>query len=148
MLRAAMQWLKRNPVALESAHGLVPTFADFVAGERIRGSWWGHPKGKEIFRLSRLVRDSPDVIVNLIVNGKITYVYRDAWPALVRLSDCFPADRLAALKEVHTASGRHKIQRIRFLTWIPRTVAAEAKKLSEEDAMRMLGDWVAAVTSP
>ncbi len=29
-----------------------------MAGERIRESWWGHPKGHEIYRLAEAVIDT------------------------------------------------------------------------------------------
>ena len=31
----------------------VTDFASHIAGEKIRGSWWGHPKGHEIFQIGR-----------------------------------------------------------------------------------------------
>ena len=32
---------------LQSAKGPVPNVADLVAGEPIKGSWWGHPAGHQ-----------------------------------------------------------------------------------------------------
>ena len=39
----AMDWLREQGVVLQSARGPVPNLAEQVAGERIRGSWWGPP---------------------------------------------------------------------------------------------------------
>ena len=47
----ALRFVKVNGVVLESAHGRVPTFVDFVVGERL-AHWWGHPLGRAIFRLT------------------------------------------------------------------------------------------------
>src|ERR1700756_1855901 len=74
------------------------------------GGWWGHARGKEIFWLTRAVRDSPDVLVCRLVTGKVTYVHRRLWPALVRLARAFAQSDLAALREVHTASGAHALR--------------------------------------
>ena len=47
----AMAWLREQGVVLQSAPGPVPNLAEHVAGDRIRGSWWGHPAGHEIFNV-------------------------------------------------------------------------------------------------
>jgi len=104
--RSALSFVKRNGIVLESARGPVPNLAEAVAGGRIRGSWWGHAKGKQIFRLTRAVRDSADVLVCRLVGGKITYVHRRLWPALFRLARSFARRDLAAVREIHTAHGR------------------------------------------
>ena len=54
----ALDFVKTKGIVLESAHGRVPTFTDFVAGERVSG-WWSHPKSQSIFALTRFIRDSP-----------------------------------------------------------------------------------------
>jgi len=38
-----MAVLVDHGMLLESAHRPLPNLAELVAGERIRGSWWGHP---------------------------------------------------------------------------------------------------------
>lgn len=99
--------------------GPVPNLAEYVAGEPIRGSWWGHPAGHEIFAALTRVLSSPDVIATRLVNGKITLIHRRLWPALVRIADRFPAERLAAVDEEHTASGAHRTTRIPSLNGSP-----------------------------
>jgi len=91
--RSALSFVKRNGIVLESARGPVPNLAEAVVGGRIRGSWWGHARGKEIFWLTRAVRDSADVLVCRLVGRKITYVHRRLWPALVRLARNFARRR-------------------------------------------------------
>ena len=63
----ALAFVKKHGIVLESARGPVPSLAAKVAGEPIRGSWWSHPKGKEIFRLSRAIRESPEAHVDRII---------------------------------------------------------------------------------
>jgi hypothetical protein len=101
--------VKANGVVLESGRGPVPNLAEAIAGAPIRGSWWGHPKANTIFLCSRAIRKSPDVSVCRLVAGKVTFVDRHLWPALVRLARQFGADRLAMIEEVRTARGRHEV---------------------------------------
>ena len=136
--KQALAFVKTNGVVFESGRGAVPSLADAVAGERIRGSWWGHPKGKEIFLCTRAIRESADVLVCRLVGGKVTYVHRRLWPALVRLSERFDADRLAAIEEVHTAGGKHKVDITAFPDWVPVQVMRAAKKLPIEEAAALL----------
>jgi len=123
---------------LEGARGSVPSLAEAVAGAPIRGSWWRHAEGREIFRLSRAVRDSSDVLVCRLVGGKITYVHRRLWPAVVRLAHAFARADLAALREVHTPQGRHEVRRVPFPRWVPAPVARRARRLTETAARRAL----------
>lgn len=141
--QAARRFVKQHGVVLEGSRGPVPSFAEAVAGGPIRGSWWGHAKGHEIFWLTRAIRDSRDVLVCRVVDGKVTYVDRRLWPALVRLASRLPAGRLAALREVHTATGRHTLSIVAYPRWVPPAVRRAATRLSEADAARMLGAWVA-----
>jgi len=136
--KQALAWIKKHGIAVESARASVPSLARAVAGEVIRGSWWGHPKGKEIFMISRAIRRSPDVVVCRLVDGKITYVHRRLWPALVRLAKRFPRARLGAVTEVHSSTGRHQVQVTKFPNWVPTQVLAAAKRLPEQAALSQL----------
>jgi len=59
---------------------LLPSATYSVAGERIEGSWWGHPKGNLIYEALQQV--APDVARVKLVGGKSTLVHRRLWPAL------------------------------------------------------------------
>lgn len=61
----------------------LPSVASIVAGESIRGSWWGHPKGHAIFNTAEALEERADVTVAKLVSGKVTYVHCRLWPALV-----------------------------------------------------------------
>ena len=77
---------RRGVITLAGAGGAVPSLASEVAGEPVRGSWWSHPAGREIFRLAGELHDHPDVLLMKLVEGKVTFVHRDLWPAVVRLA--------------------------------------------------------------
>ena len=63
---------------------------------------------------------------------------RRVWPALVRVSDRFPAERLAAIDEEHTESGAHRKIETPYPDWVPVEVVAAAKRLSEKQALAIL----------
>ncbi|MBI3839133.1 MAG: hypothetical protein HY288_14530 [Planctomycetia bacterium] len=144
--KQAIAFVKANGVVLESGRGPVPSLAEAIAGAPIRGSWWAHPKANTIFLCSRAIRESADVLVCRLVGGKVTYVHRRLWPALVRLAGRFDADRLAVIHEVHTPSGRHAVNVTTFVEWVPEEVAQAAARLKDEDATSLLP--VAPTTSP
>lgn len=142
-LESALGFVERQGIVLESGSGSVPSLVEAIVGSPIRGSWWGHPKGKEIFRASRMVRESPDVLVCRLIDAKITYVHRRLWPALVCLADEIGPKCLDAIREEHTASGNHKLLTTTFPQWVPPEVRAAAAKLSASDARSQIGDWFA-----
>jgi hypothetical protein len=112
-----LEWVRKQGIVLQSARGPVPNLAEYVAGEPIRGSWWGHASGHEIFAVLSRVLNSPEVIATRLVNGKVTLIHRRLWPALVRVADRFPKERWAAVDEEHTASGAHRTIEIPFPEW-------------------------------
>jgi hypothetical protein len=137
----ALAFVKTQGVVLEAGTGPVASLAEAVAGGPIHGSWWAHPQGRQIFAVTRAVRDSPDVLVCRLVGGKITYVHRRLWPALVRIANRFPVADLAQIHEVHTPSGKHVTQETPFPDWVPDALAAQSLKLGEERAADLLGAW-------
>jgi hypothetical protein len=134
----ALVFVKTNGVVLESARGPVPNLAERIAGERISGSWWSHHRAAEIFHCSRAVRHAREVLVCRLVEGKITYVHRRLWPALVKLRKLVSTQRLSAIREVHTAQGKHVTTTIVFPKWAPKEVIAEAARLTSAEAAEML----------
>jgi hypothetical protein len=116
----------------------VPSLAEAIAGGPIRGSWWGHPKGQEIYKAAEAIRDSADVLVCRLVDGKITYVHRRLWPAIVKLAARLPKGRLAKVWDEHTMSGAHRSRRSAFPKWIPADVLRDAEALSVSEAEALL----------
>lgn len=141
--------------------------ASLVAGEQIIGSWWSHPKGKEIFRVLSAFEDENDIRSCKLIDGKVTFVHRRLWPALLRVA----SDRsrfkptssaaLAGLKKLpgplenkvrtelekkllvigrseHTPGGRHEVRLVPFADAFPKESRAVAKKLSIADAVAAL----------
>jgi len=133
-----LEWVCEQGVVLQSARGPLPNLAERIAGERISGSWWGHSSGHEIFAVLTRLLDSSDVIATRLVNGKITLIHRRLWPALVRVADHFPAERLAAVDEVHTPAGAHRTIEIPFPEWIPAEDLDAAALLSVDEALALL----------
>jgi hypothetical protein len=133
--RQALAFIRKHGVVLEAAHGPVPSVAEFIAGSSIPGNWWSHPKSHEIFAVTRTIRDSGDVLVCRLVQGKVTFVHRRLWPALVRVANRFPSARLSQVREIHTTGGHHVSRDVPFPQWVPRSVRATARTLSEEAAL-------------
>src|ERR1700724_2323003 len=136
----AIAFVQLHGVVLESARGLVPNLAEAVAGGRIRGSWWGHPKGHDIFAATRAVRDSPDVLVCRLLGGKVTYIHRRLWPAVIRLAEKLDKDLLSAHREAHTASGSHRVVETSCPEWVSSEERETANRLTEEEALSELGE--------
>ena len=137
----AISFIQEHGVVLASAKGPVPRLTEAIVGEPIKGSWWAHSKSHQIFAVLRAVTDSEDVLVCRLVNGRVTFVHRRLWPALVRAAKRFPPAQTAQIHEEHTASGRHVTQEVPFPKWVPAKVAAQAKRMSEEEAFTALGPW-------
>jgi hypothetical protein len=89
--KLAMHTLSRVKREL-AAHGLLlradprlPSVAGLVAGETIRGSWWSHPLAHPIYDACQALERDPDAILVKLVAGKVTYVHRRLWPALLAI---------------------------------------------------------------
>jgi hypothetical protein len=74
-------------------HGLLllqdkrlPNLVTIVTGEAVAGSWWGHPRGRDIFAALQLLAEHPDVVSTKLLGGKVTFVHRRLWPALVAVA--------------------------------------------------------------
>ena len=145
--REAIAFVERYGVVLQTARGPAPSLAEAIAGEPIRGSWWGHGKGREIFRASRAVCECPNVLVCKLVDGKITYIHRRLWPALIKLASRFGKERLARVWDEHTKSGAHVSRQIIFPDWVPLDVMEEAQRLSTLEAERILSTVLNANTT-
>jgi len=141
--REAIAFVKRHGVVLQSARGPVPNLAEAIAGGPIRGSWWGHPKGRIIFQTAQRVCESPDVLVCKLIDDKVTYVHRRCWPALVKLAPRFRKAQLARVWDEHTESGAHASRQLTFPKWVPHEVAKEAEALTIAEAEEVLSSLLA-----
>ena len=126
-------------VIFESAKGPVPNLADWIAGERITGSWWSHPLSEEIFLATRAIRvQHEEVLVCRLVIGKITYVHRDLWAALYRLRHKIEAEPMAQILEAHDERGRHVTTTKNFSDFVPESLRFPEAALPESEAMTTL----------
>jgi hypothetical protein len=140
--RQALAFIRKHGVVLEAARGPVASLAEAIVGHPVRGTWWSHPKGRQIFAVTRAVRDSDQVLVCRLIDRKVTFVHRRLWPALVRLAGRFPVAQLSQVREVHTSSGRHVSIEVPFPAWVPPSVRAAARTLSEKAAVAAFGGWL------
>jgi hypothetical protein len=137
----ALAFVRTHGVVLVAGKGPVPRLVEAIAGEPISGSWWAHADSHRIFATLQPLLASDDVLVCRLIDGKVTLVHRRLWPALVRLANRFPRERLAQVHEEHTESGHHATTAIPFPRWVPETVKAQAMALSQEEALSELGAW-------
>jgi hypothetical protein len=126
----------------------VPSLAEAVAGGPIRGSWWGHPKAHEIFRVAEALCDSSEVLVCKLVDGKVSFVHRRLWPALVKLAIRLGKPRLARVWNEHTATGAHRARRLAFPKWVPAEVLRQAEAMTTDQAEQALGPWLPLAMKP
>ena len=61
----------------------LPNLCRLAVGERVRGSWWAHPRAQEIFQVYEALEDHPDVLIMKLISGKVTYIHRTLWPQVV-----------------------------------------------------------------
>ena len=135
----ALEFVRTQGVVLLSGKGPVPRMVEVIAGEPIKGGWWGHPRSHDIFRVVEAITDSPDILVCRIVGGKVSLVHRRLWPALIRAAGRFPAGDLAKTAQEHTASGRHVRRDTPFPDWADPQSLGQAATLTEAAALQALG---------
>jgi hypothetical protein len=138
--------LRKHGAMLQSARGALPTLTEAIAGEPIRGSWWGHPQGQRIFRTLEGVYDSGEVAACRLVGGKLTLVHARLWPALLALFPKRTDARLDRVTQEHTASGAHRNIVEQWPGWLPRDVREPARKLDADTARAALGPLAALLT--
>jgi hypothetical protein len=138
--KETLAWIEEHGVVLQSARGPVPNVAQFIAGEPIRGSWWGHPAGKDIYAILSVIDDSPDVVSTRLINHKLTLLHTRIWPSVVRVSEFLGALRLASIHSEHMPSGAHRSFEVDFPSWVPTETLRAATSLSVEEAFALLPD--------
>jgi hypothetical protein len=94
--------LQRDGLMMLSDSSL-PSLVGLVAGGPIGGSWWGHPRGGEIYHLSNELAHQPDVLLVKLVSGKQTFVHRRLWPAVVAVGQARERWQLDGLSEAPRA---------------------------------------------
>ena len=77
--------LKKWGLLLESDPKL-PSVCGIITGEAMKGSWWSHPMAQTIFQVNERLDDQADVIIVKLLAGKVTFVQRQFWPALLAVA--------------------------------------------------------------
>ena len=138
----AMAFVRKRGVVLVAAKGSEPSLVEAIVGRSFKGSWWALAERKHVYHTLRAVSESEEVLVCRLVDGKITLVHRRLWPALARLAGRFAPERIARVRNEHTASGRHASHAMPFPAWLPSAVVAEAEALGEDEAVAAFGAWL------
>jgi hypothetical protein len=84
-LELVVREFRRVGILLESDRRL-PSLTALVVGRPLRGSWWGHPSGRRIWRVLNKFCRRRDVLTTKLVSGKVTFVHRRLWPQLLAVS--------------------------------------------------------------
>jgi hypothetical protein len=81
-----------SALAALERHGLLllqdakrPSLATLVAGAPVHGSWWSHASGKSIYATAEALDDAGVATTAKLIDGKVTFVHRRLWPALVAI---------------------------------------------------------------
>ncbi len=119
----------------------LPAVTTIVAGEPVRGSWWGHAKGHAIYDLLRVLYDDPDVFPVKLVHGKITLVRRPLFAALravAEADDPWQTDGLSPLalwmRDAVAREGRVRVDALSP----PARLEGDTKKAARELEQRLL----------
>ena len=64
----------------------LPSVCTIITGEPMKGSWWSHPLAQTIFQVNARLDDHPDVLIAKLLAGKVTFVHRQFWPALLAVA--------------------------------------------------------------
>ena len=77
--------LKKWGLLLESDPRL-PSVCRIITGEPMKGSWWSHPMAQTIFQVNERLDDHPDVLIAKLLAGKVSFIHRQFWPALLAVA--------------------------------------------------------------
>lgn len=135
----ALEFVREHGVVLVSAQGPAPRLTEAIAGEPIKGSWWGHAKGKQIFAVLDALNDHADILVCRLLQNKLTMVHRRLWPALAAVAHELPAAAIVRVTQEHTASGKHVNHETPFPDWLPPEAAEQGARMSPAEARIQLG---------
>jgi len=76
-----------------------PSVVALVSGSPVSGSWWGAPRGEEIYAVSNHLTDHPDVLTVKLISSKITYAQRRLWPAIYAIGTARAAWQMEKLSQ-------------------------------------------------
>jgi hypothetical protein len=85
-----------------------PSAVGLITGESLAGSWWSHPRGDEIFEAVGMIAAHPDVLACKLYGGKVTFVHRTLWPAVLAVGQAGEPWQTASL----SSEARSLLERI------------------------------------
>ena len=84
--KSALALLRREGLLTLTPTGKARSLVEEIVGGPVKGSWWGHPKGKAIYACAVAIAESGEAVAVKLLAGKVTFVHRALWPALHRLA--------------------------------------------------------------
>lgn len=129
--RLVWKELERWGVLLASDAKL-PSVAGLVARAPLRGSWWAHPQSHEIFGVASRLGSRPDVLMPRLIGGKVTFLHKKLWPALLAVGRAREPWQLEGLTE-RTQGLRERVENEGVLRTdeLTRETGERAKSLGE-----------------
>lgn len=73
--------LEQNKMLLLQDKGC-PNIVSKIVGDKIKGSWWGHPLANPIYNGLGWLEQNRNVLSLKLIDGKVTYVHESLFPAL------------------------------------------------------------------
>jgi hypothetical protein len=64
----------------------LPNVAALVAGGPVSGSWWSHPRGRDIYQIAGQIEAHPEVLATKLLSGKVTFVHKTLWAAFLAVA--------------------------------------------------------------
>ena len=99
--------LSRDGLLLQQDKRL-PSVVGLIVGGPLATSWWSHDKAHRIFRCLGQLIDHADVLPTRLLGGKVTYLHRRLWPALLSVATAAEAWQRQGL----SPQARRLLQRI------------------------------------
>ena len=108
----------RRGLLLQSG-GEFPSATTLICGAPVSGSWWSHPKSSLIHWVFEELDDHAELTTAKLINGKVTLIHADLWPALVAVGSASEDWQTAGLsplaKSLHrkTQTGAFRLDEFR-----------------------------------
>jgi len=94
--RRVFSLIRRRGLLLKQDKSL-PSVVGLVTGEALSGSWWNHPRAKEIFDLLELISERSNILETKLIDGKVTFIFETLWPAWLGVATCKESWQTATL---------------------------------------------------
>jgi hypothetical protein len=133
--------LERSGLLLES-DSVLPSVVSLLVGSPVHGSWWGHPRGHAIYHVSGELAHHRDVLVARLVSGKVTYVHRRLWPAVLGVATAREPwqtqDLSSAARFLLMQLAKQETLRLDHLAQLGRTSTKDLRRAAQELEARLL----------